>query len=82
MRTARAGPSSQAALAYALQQSILDVWYKKPDAHTEPPPPPFSEEQYQRMIDIVEQHQSDRRHLSPEACLRDWLDAEEEVRTH
>ena len=62
--------------------SALDSWHLRPNAKTTTALTALTAEERYRMIDIVVQRQSTRHHLTPESILRDWLDAEAEVKSH
>ena len=68
------------AVMAALQSSTLDAWNRRPKARF--PVPPLTAEEYYRMIELAAEHQAGRHRVTPEFDLRDWLDAEEEVKSH
>ena len=74
-------PPHVAALG-ALSWSALDAWHQRPKEKAAATPMPLTAEERYRMIELVVQRQASRRHLSPESILWDWLDAEEEVKSH
>ncbi len=87
MKTAKASASKETlspnvAFLAALRWSTLDAWHRRPKERTPATALPLSAEQHYRMIELAAQHQAARRRVSPESDLRDWLDAEEEVKSH
>ena len=75
-------PSPHVSVLTALPWSALDAWHRIP-THTTPATPVSltAEERYQT-IELAAQRQASRRRVTPESDLRDWLDAEEEVKSH
>ncbi len=74
----------EAAFLAALPWSTLDAWHRKPRA-SDPAQAiqvPLTPEEHYRLIELALQHQAARRRVTPESDLRDWLDAEEEVKSH
>jgi len=71
-----------AAFLAALPWSTLDAWHRRSKARAPATPVPLTAEEHYRMIELAQQHQAARRRVTPESDLRDWLDAEEEVKSH
>ncbi len=85
MKTAKASKETlfpNAAFLSAVPWSTLDAWHRKPKRQAPAEPVPLSAEEYHRMIELAQQRQAARRRVTPESDLRDWLDAEEEVKSH
>ena len=66
----------------ALSWSALDAWHQTPKENAAAAPMPLTAQERHRMIELVIQRQANRRHLTPESILWDWLDAEAEVKSH
>jgi len=75
-------PSPHVSVLTALPWSALDAWHPRPRSMAAATPVPLTAEQRYRMIELAAQRQAGRRHVTPESDLRDWLDAEEEVKSH
>ena len=66
----------------ALSWSALDAWHQSPKETAAATPIPLTAEERYRMIELAVQRQASRRHPTPESILWDWLDDEEEVKSH
>ncbi len=81
MKTARASKETlfpNAAFLAESPWSMLDAWRPREGTRETP----LTAEEHHRMIELAAQHQAARRRVTPESDLRDWLDAEEEVKLH
>ncbi len=71
-----------AAFMAAVPWSTLDAWHRKPESPATAIRVPLTAEEHYRLIELALQYQAARRRVTPESDLRDWLDAEEEVKSH
>ncbi len=62
--------------------SALDAWQKTLRDAVGAETTSLAAEDYHRMIELVVQRQANRHHLTPEALLWDWMDAQAEVKSH
>jgi len=66
----------------ATTESISTVPPKRPRAPVMAIQVRVTEEQRHRIIELAADYRAQRRCVSPESDLRDWLDAEHEVQSH
>lgn len=66
----------------ALPHSVLDAWYARPKHSAASATRPLTADEHYRLIELVQQRQAFRHHLTPEAFLWDWLDANVEIKSH
>jgi hypothetical protein len=71
---------AHAAIVAGLPRSVLEAWNRRSGQIAQAAP--LTAEEHIRMIELAAQRQAVRRRVTPESDLRDWLDAEEEVKSH
>lgn len=66
----------------AASYSALDAWHPRPNGRVPATAMTLTEEEHYRLIELVQQRQARRNHLTPESFLWDWLDATAEIKPH